>query len=284
MHNAGIHNSIGVGLRHPHLNFFEHNPGHVSWLEVHSENYFEINSPARQQLRSIRQQHQISCHGVGLSLGSVGEIDKSHLQSLVDLIDEIEPSLVSDHLSWSQNGGVHFNDLLPLPYTEEALEVFVRNVLQVQDAIKRPLLIENPSSYLRFNHSTISEWDFLNEVQQRSGCQLLLDLNNIYVSSLNHGFDALHYLNAINRQAVQEIHLAGFTVKEIQNSKIWIDTHSTKVCDEVWELYRIWNQSNPNTATLIEWDMDIPSPEVLLGEAEKASVIAKQFADMREAS
>ncbi|OBT12906.1 hypothetical protein A9264_15610 [Vibrio sp. UCD-FRSSP16_10] len=269
-----IHSSIGVGLRHPHMNFFENNPEHVSWLEVHSENFFEAYSPARQQLQKIRQQHEISCHGVGLSLGSVGQISQWHLDALVNLVNDIEPMFVSDHLSWSENGGVHFNDLLPLPYTEEALDVFTRNVLQVQDALKRPLLIENPSSYLRFNHSTIAEWDFLNEVQRRTDCQLLLDLNNIYVSSLNHGFDALHYLNAINHQTVQEIHLAGFTVKEFNDQKIWIDTHGSQVCDEVWELYRIWNQRKPNTATLIEWDTDIPQPEILLDEALKASAIA----------
>ncbi|CAM3130143.1 DUF692 domain-containing protein [Vibrio rarus] len=279
MHNKRIHSSIGVGLRHPHLDFFAQNPGRICWLEVHSENYFAPNSPARQQLRVIRQQHTVSCHGVGLSLGSVNKINPQHLTALVNLVQEIEPSLVSDHLSWSENGGIHFNDLLPLPYTEEALDVFVGNVQQVQDALKRPLLIENPSSYLRFNHSTISEWEFLNEVQRRTECQLLLDLNNIYVSSLNHGFDALDYINAINQQAVKEIHLAGFSVKEIDKAKIWIDTHSTAVCDEVWELYRTWCLHNPNTATLIEWDMAIPEPETLLHEAEKASVIASSTAN-----
>ncbi|GAD81414.1 MNIO family bufferin maturase [Vibrio ezurae] len=284
MQNHNIHHAVGVGLRHPHLDFFEKNAGHVSWLEIHSENFFEFHSSTRQQLRKIRQQHDVSCHGVGLSLGSVQAPDSAHIQALVNLVNELQPIMVSDHLSWSENGGVHFNDLLPLPYTEEALQVFVRNVIQVQDAIQRPLLIENPSSYLRFNHSTISEWEFLNEVQRRTDCHLLLDLNNIYVSSLNHGFDALHYLNAITQSAVKEIHLAGFTVKEIKNQKIWIDTHSTQVCEEVWDLYRIWNQNNPTTPTLIEWDSDIPQPQVLLREAQKASSIITEQANVPVAS
>ncbi|GAD91056.1 hypothetical protein VHA01S_066_00180 [Vibrio halioticoli NBRC 102217] len=283
MQNNNIHSAVGVGLRHPHLDFFAQNPDHLSWLEVHSENFFEVNSLARKQLRSIRQQHDVSCHGVGLSLGSVQTPDSSHLQALVDLVNELQPTMVSDHLSWSENGGVHFNDLLPLPYTEEALQVFVRNVMQVQDALQRPLLIENPSSYLRFNHSTIAEWEFLNEVQRRTDCHLLLDLNNIYVSSLNHDFDAQHYLNAITHSAVKEIHLAGFTVKEIQNKKIWIDTHSTHVCKEVWDLYRTWNQTNPTVPTLIEWDTDIPEPQILLGEAHKASIIINEISNVQVA-
>lgn len=183
--------ALGIGLRHPHLNYFESDPSQASWFEVHSENFFDPRSQASKQLHTIREQTNVSCHGIGLSLGSVVPISQKHLSQLQQLISRIEPVLVSDHLSWSENGGVYFNDLLPLPYTEEALEVFCRNVLQVQDAIKRPLLIENPSSYLRFNHSTIDEWEFLNQVQQKTDCKLLFDLNNIYVSSLNHGYDLI---------------------------------------------------------------------------------------------
>ncbi len=267
------HPLIGIGLREPHLDFFLTEPAQLSWLEIHSENYFKPDSIARQQLRKIRQQYQISCHGIGLSLGSVERINRQHLQQLGSLVNEIEPMLVSDHLSWSENGGHYFNDLLPLPYTEEALDVFCRNVLEVQDALKRPMLIENPSSYLKFTHSTITEWDFLAEVQQRTQCRLLLDFNNIHVSAFNHGFTAHQYLQGIPADAVDEIHLAGFTVKQLDKGEIWIDTHSRPVSDEVWQLFQSWVAQHGARHTLIEWDLDIPEPDVLLSEAAKASAI-----------
>lgn len=211
-----LHPNAGVGLRTPHLDFFSQNSDLVSWLEVHSENYFLPHSSQRQQLREIRNHHHISCHGVGLSLGSVERINQQHLLQLKTLIDDIEPFLVSDHLSWSQTGGHYFNDLLPLPYTEEALDVFCRNVIEVQDSLQRPMLIENPSSYLAFKHSTIPEWEFLAEVQKRTECRLLLDFNNIFVSSFNHGFSCEEYLNGIPANQVEEIHLAGFTKKKLE--------------------------------------------------------------------
>ncbi|USD65251.1 DUF692 domain-containing protein [Vibrio sp. SCSIO 43136] len=266
-----MHSLIGVGLRTPHLDFFEQQPNKVGWLEIHSENYFQPNSPIRQQLNRIAEHAPISCHGIGLSLGSVAPVSQSHLKQLVTLIKDIDPILVSDHLSWSENGGHHFNDLLPLPYTEEALEVFCRNTLQVQDAIGRPLLIENPSSYLSYQHSTIPEWEFLNEVQRRTDCELLLDLNNIYVSAFNHGFSALDYLNAINAAKVNEIHLAGFCVKALEQGEIWIDTHSKPVHSDVWALFQHWLTIRSDVHTLIEWDLDIPDVDVLIAEANKAN-------------
>jgi len=243
----------------------------VSWLEVHSENYFLPHSSQRQQLREIRHHHHISCHGVGLSLGSVERINQQHLLQLKAIIDDIEPFLVSDHLSWSQTVGHYFNDLLPLPYTEEALDVFCRNVIEIQDSLQRPMLIENPSSYLAFKHSTISEWEFLAEVQKRTECRLLLDFNNIFVSSFNHGFSCEEYLNSIPANQVQEIHLAGYTKKKLEQGVIWIDTHSKLVCDEVWQLYTQWIEQHGSRHTLIEWDLDIPEPQILLAEAAKAS-------------
>ena len=187
------------------------------------------------------------------------------------LIDETQPFLVSDHLSWSQRGGHYFNDLLPLPYTEEALEIFCRNVLDVQEYIKRPLLIENPSSYVKFSHSTIAEWEFLAEVQKRTECRLLLDLNNIHVSAFNHGFSSLEYIQGIPADKVDEIHLAGFTIKQLAKGEIWIDTHSQPVCDDVWALFEHWLALHGQRHTLIEWDLDIPEPETLLNECQKAS-------------
>jgi uncharacterized protein (UPF0276 family) len=272
-----LHQQVGVGLRSPHLDYFSDSKPELSWLEIHSENYFHPNSPARHQLRKLAEHYQISCHGIGLSLGSVERVNPNHLKQLKALIDDIEPFLVSDHLSWSQNGGHYFNDLLPLPYTEEALEVFCRNVDEVQNHLQRPMLIENPSSYLKFNHSTISEWEFLAEVQRRTDCRLLLDLNNIHVSAFNHGFSSEVYLDAIPADKVDEIHLAGFTIKQLEQGEIWIDTHSKPVSQEVWDLYQMWLNKHGPRHTLIEWDLDIPQPEVLLAEAAKASEQLNQW-------
>jgi len=269
--SAAQHSMVGVGLRSPHMDFFLTEPAQLTWLEIHSENYFQPNAPSRQQLHKIREDYQLSCHGIGLSLGSVDPINPAHIQQLKQLVDEVEPILVSDHLSWSENGGHHFNDLLPLPYTEEALDVFCRNVVQVQDALKRPLLIENPSSYVKYQHSTISEWDFLAEVHQRTECSLLLDFNNVHVSAFNHGFSSETFLAGVPAAAVDEIHLAGFTIKHLDKGEIWIDTHSRPVSDDVWQLYEKWVSENGVRHTLIEWDLDIPQPDVLLAEASKAS-------------
>lgn len=279
MKSTTFHPQVGVGLRSPHLDYFVEQKPQLSWLEIHSENYFQPCSKARQQLHLLANHYQISCHGIGLSLGSVERINQQHLTQLRSLINDVEPFLVSDHLSWSQTGGHYFNDLLPLPYTEEALKVFCRNVEEVQDAIQRPLLIENPSSYLKFNHSTIKEWEFLAEVQKRTECRLLLDLNNIHVSAFNHGFDSVEYINAIPEHAVDEIHLAGFTIKHLEQGEIWIDTHSRPVSDEVWQLYQYWLESYGERHTLIEWDLDIPEPEVLLNEATKASRQLQRWQD-----
>ncbi len=271
MKHQAFHDLVGVGLRMPHLNYFSHNQPDLSWLEVHSENYFQPNSTERRQLQSLREVYQISCHGIGLSLGSVTRVSHKHLAQLKSLVRAITPMYVSDHLSWSEHGGHYFNDLLPLPYTEEALNVFTRNVLEVQDYLQREILIENPSSYVTFQHSTISEWEFLTELQQRTDCRLLLDLNNTYVSAFNHGFDCETYLSAIPANKVDEIHLAGFTVKQLEKGEIWIDTHSRPVSAEVWRLYRNWIKQHGSRHTLIEWDVDIPAPEILLAEAGKAS-------------
>lgn len=273
MNHPLFHDKVGVGLRTPHLDYFSQSQPQLTWLEIHSENYFQAQSISRRQLETIRHDYQISCHGIGLSLGSVEPVSQFHLSQLKQLIDDVDPFLVSDHLSWSQTGGHYFNDLLPLPYTEEALEVFCRNVMTVQDYLGRPLLIENPSSYLKFEHSTISEWEFLAEVQRRTDCRLLLDFNNIHVSAFNHGFDTAHYLEGIPADKVDEIHLAGFTIKQLEQGEIWIDTHSKPVSEEVWQMFQTWTQRHGARHTLIEWDLDIPEPQVLMGEARKASQI-----------
>ncbi|MGR5134621.1 MNIO family bufferin maturase [Vibrio alfacsensis] len=290
MKHHAFHELVGVGLRPPHLDYFSQNEPGLSWLEIHSENYFQPNAVERYQLQSLREKYQISCHGIGLSLGSVERVNPQHLAQLKALIIAIDPILVSDHLSWSEYGGHYFNDLLPLPYTEEALKVFTRNVNEVQDYLQREILIENPSSYVKFQHSTISEWEFLTEVQKRTDCRLLLDLNNVYVSAFNHGFDCSTYLDAIPADKVDEIHLAGFTIKQLDKGDIWIDTHSRPVSVEVWQLFAQWTKKHGPRHALIEWDLDIPAPEILLGEAEKASqlllqgVLPREHSEPRKAS
>ena len=278
MNGPAQHRMVGVGLRSPHINQVLEQQPEIGWLEVHSENYFIPGSTARQQLRQIAGHYPVSCHGIGLSLGSADPLDRRHLHQLKQLVDEIRPFAVSDHLSWSSVDGQFFNDLLPLPYTEEALTHFCRKVGQVQDFLGRQMLIENPSSYLSFAGSEIPEWEFLRLVQQRTGCGLLLDLNNIYVSAFNHGFDCDRYIAALDPATVKEIHLAGYTVRQFEDGEIWIDTHSKPVSEPVWQLYRRWVQQHSLVPTLIEWDLDIPALPVLLAEADKAATIIRQEA------
>lgn len=256
----------GIGLRAPHYREILATLPPVGWMEVHSENYFGAGGQPLHFLEAISAHYPISLHGVGMSLGSADGIDYGHLRRLDQLIRRIEPAVVSDHLSWGAIGGAHLNDLLPLPYTEEALAVVCTHVVQVQDFLGRQILVENVSSYLEFSHSCIAEWDFVAAVVRRTGCGLVLDVNNIYVSSVNHGFDPWHYLRAIPPAAVQEIHLAGFDEGEF----CLIDTHGKPVSDEVWALYGDALTRFGDVPTLIEWDTDLPALEVLLAEAATA--------------
>lgn len=261
--------SAGIGLRSPHVRQVRAERPPVAWLEVHSENYFADGGPAIRALDDLRADYAISLHGVGMSLGSTDPLDRAHLAKLKRLADRVEPVLVSEHLCWSGVGGRHFNDLLPLPYTEEALDHVSARVTEVQDALERKLLVENISTYLDFAHATIPEWEFVAEVARRSGCALLLDVNNIHVNAVNHGFDADRYLAAIPDEAVAEIHLAGFDA----SGPCLIDTHGAPVAPAVWALYtRAIARFGPRP-TLIEWDLDIPAFEVLQGEAAAAQSI-----------
>lgn len=256
----------GIGLRAPHYREILAAPPAVGWMEVHSENYFGPGGQPLHYLEAIRAHYPISLHGVGMSLGSADSIDRRHLRCLGRLIDRIEPAVVSDHLCWGATGGRHLNDLLPLPYTEEALAVVCAHIDEVQDLLGRRILVENVSSYLRFSHSSIPEWDFVAAVAQRTGCGLIVDVNNIYVSAVNHGFDPRRYLRAIPTGAVQEIHLAGFD----QGEFCLIDTHGKAVSQEVWALYGDALAMFGAVPTLIEWDTDLPALGVLLGEAATA--------------
>lgn len=262
----------GVGLRPPHYREMLATLPGIGWLEVHSENYFGSGGQPLHFLERLREHYPLSLHGVGLSLGSTDPLDRGHLSKLRALMERFEPALVSDHLCWCSVGGRHLNDLLPLPYTEEALDHVVTRIGQAQDALARQVLVENVSSYLEYAHATIPEWEFLAETARRSGCAILLDVNNIHVNAVNHGFDPTQYLRAVPGDAVQEIHLAGFDT----DGPCLIDTHGKAVADPVWELYRAALECVGPKPTLIEWDTDIPPLPVLLGEARKADGILEE--------
>jgi uncharacterized protein (UPF0276 family) len=261
--------SSGIGLRAPHYaEILERRP-ELSLLEVHSENFFAAGGAALEWLERFRALYPLSFHGVGLSLGSSEAVDAVHLAKLAALVRRFEPALVSEHVCWSSAAGRHSNDLLPLPYTEEALDAFVAHLGAVQERLGRRILVENVSSYMRFDHSTIPEWQFVAEVARRSGCGVLLDVNNIWVNSRNHGFDPAEFLAAIDPQSIEEIHLAGF---ESQGALL-VDTHSRPVTGDVWALYRAAIDRFGPRPTIIEWDADIPALDVLLAEAAMADAI-----------
>lgn len=262
--------AAGIGLRAPHIERVLAERPPVPWFEVHSENYFGAGGAMHAALERIRADYPLSLHGVGLSLGSADALDRAHLTRLRELVDRYAPALVSEHICWGAIGGVHLNDLLPLPCTEEALALMVSRVQQVQEALGRELLVENVSSYLSFRDAEMPESAFVAELVRRSGCGLLLDVNNVYVNSVNHGFDPQAYLRAMPHASVREIHLAGHTRKEHLPVPLLIDSHSRPVADEVWALYSEALDLCGPQPTLIEWDQDIPALEVLLAEAGRA--------------
>jgi uncharacterized protein (UPF0276 family) len=262
----------GIGLRAVHHDALLSERPDVGWLEAHSENYFADGGAQVDYLVKLAEHYPLSLHGVGLSLGSTDALDREHLRRIRRLVNRFEPGLISEHVSWGSVGGVHLNDLLPLPYTWEALRHLARRVAEVQDALGRQILLENVSSYLQYTVSELAEWDFLAALVRESGCALLLDLNNIFVSSRNHGFDPIEFLAAIPRAAVHEIHLAGHTANRYGDQEILIDTHSTHVCDDVWALYDAALHRFGSVPTLIEWDTDIPALGVLVDEARKVDL------------
>ncbi len=265
----------GIGLRFPHHEAVLQRRPRIAWLEVHAENYFG-GGTARRVLRDIRRDYPVSVHGVGLSLGSAGDLDLQHLTRLRELVRAVEPGLVSEHLSWSVVNGHYLGDLLPLPMTQEALGVVCRHVTQTQEFLQRRILLENPSSYLQFPHSTIPEWEFLGHVAQRTGCGILCDVNNIFVSARNHRWNPEQYLAALPAASVGEIHLAGHARRALADgSEILIDNHGSPVSEAVWSLYAAAIARFGPVPTLIEWDTDIPSLDVLLNEAARADAALK---------
>ena len=262
----------GIGLRPPHVAQVRRDRPPLGWLEVHSENYFVDGGPALAALEAIRTDYPISLHGVGLSLGSADALDTGHLAQLKRLAARIEPAFISEHLCWGRIDGRHLNDLLPLPFTDEALAVCCDRIDAAQAALGRVLLVENVSAYLRFTSDAMAEWEFVAAVTKRTGCKLLFDVNNVYVNAINHGFDPRVYLAAIPGEAVAEIHLAGFDA----SGPCLIDTHGTRVAPPVWALYRATIDRFGAKPTLIEWDTDLPALEVLLDEAAMAQTILEQ--------
>jgi uncharacterized protein len=268
----------GVGLRLPHLSEVMATRPSVGWLEVHPEN-FVANPHATELLLDLAQHYPVSVHTVGVSIGSADGIDRAHLERVARLIDRVDPMLVSGHLAWSTHLGIYLNDLLPLPYTRETLDLVCDQLAMVQDRFGRPYLVENPSTYVGFAHSTMTEVEFLDALVARTGCRLLCDVSNIVVSAHNMRFDPFAYLAGLPSGAIGELHLGGFTPEEDEatpGASLLVDTHAAGVDDSVWPLYLAAIRRFPEAPTLIEWDNDLPALQTLVDEAERADVMRRQ--------
>ena len=269
---------IGVGLRTVHYPHLLGRPRTaLKWFEAISENYMDSQGRPLTVLESMRRDYPIALHGVSMSIGSVEGFRPGYLQRLKALADRIEPFVMSDHLCWTGTAQGNLHDLLPLPYTQEALDLVVGRIQQAQDFLKRPFLIENVSTYLTFPQSTYTEWDFLVEAARRSGCRILLDVNNVYVNAVNHGFDARTFLDKVPTELIGQVHLAGFT----DMGTHLFDTHSRPVADPVWELFGHVAGRLGQTPVMIEWDEDVPEFPVLEAQAMKAAQIWKEKNDER---
>lgn len=272
---APVSTRFGLGLRKPHYQEFLTGTVPVDFVEVISENFMVPGGRPRDILRRVREFHPVALHGVSMSLGSADGVDRDYLLRLKRLADEIEPMFVSDHLSWTRTDGFNSHDLLPLPYTAEALDVVCANIDRAQDMLGRTLLIENPSSYVTFSISEMTEWEFIAAMCRRTGCDLLLDVNNIHVSASNHGFDVRDYVEGIPFDRVRQIHLAGHT----QGHDLLIDTHDQPVPDPVWMLFALATERVVDIAVMIERDDNIPPLDELLNELTVArSIVAEGIA------
>jgi len=257
---------LGVGLRNKHFNYLLHNPAQVDWFEIISENFMDDFGFARHVLMHVRKQVPVVMHGVSLSVGSTDPINFKYLEKLKALAEAIEPEWISDHLCWTGVAYTNTHDLLPMPMTQESLIHVCERVMRIQDYLKRPLILENPSTYLQFKASTISEWGFLSSLATTTGCGLLLDVNNVFVSATNHGFDSANYINNLPHQHIVQMHIAGPT----DCGDLLIDTHDQPVPSEVWKLYARAQQLTGGVSTLLEWDAKIPDYPDLLIELYKA--------------
>jgi uncharacterized protein len=262
---------VGVGFKAEHFEPIVETRPELGFFEVHAENYMGAGGAPHRRLDAIRERYPLSLHGVGLSIGSPGPLDEAHLKRLAAVARRFEPALVSEHLAWSTHEGAFFNDLLPLPYTRETLARVVDHIDEAQNALRRPILLENPATYVVFAESTMAETDFLREIARRAGCGLLLDVNNVFVSATNHGYDPYRYLADFPLRAVGEIHLAGYADDtDDAGLPLLIDAHDSPVRDTVWALYAEAIRRLGPTPTLIEWDNDLPAWPTLLDEARRA--------------
>ena len=261
----------GVGFKPEHFDDIITQNSQPLWFEIHTENYMSDGGPNHRYLEAIREDHDLSFHGVSLSIGSAQPLNQDILARTKKLINRYQPSLVSEHLSWSVVGETYFNDLLPLPYTQETLALVIDHVDQTQAVLNRQISIENPSTYLEFIDSHIPEYEFLTEVASRTGCGLLVDINNLYVNYRNHRHDPKEWLKQIPAHYVQEIHLAGHHVNIIDDQEILIDDHGSTICPQVWDLYEFALRQYGPKPSLIEWDTNIPTFNILREEADKAN-------------
>lgn len=260
----------GIGLRSVHHRALLEQRPDVGWIEAHTENYFHDGGLAVRALERARAEYPLSLHGVGLGLGSADGIDRQHLARVKLAVERFQPALVSEHACWGQVGGLHFNELLPLPYTDEAVMLLARHVREAQDFLGRQLLIENVSAYVSFAHSHLQEWEFLAAVAGESGCGLLLDVNNVFVNARNLGLDAHAFIAGLPPERVAEIHLAGHARVSRPGGEVLIDDHGSAVSEPVWDLYRFALERLGPRPTLIEWDNEIPDLAELVAESRKA--------------
>lgn len=276
--NAPLPPRAGAGLKADHIDAILADDYRIGFLEVHAENYMGDGGPAHRALAAIRAEFPLSVHGVGLSIGSQSGIDPDHLDRLARVVERYQPGMVSEHLAWSSHDTGYYNDLLPLPYNRQTLDRVVSHIVQVQDRLKRPILLENPSTYVAFEQSTMSETDFIREIARRAGCGLLLDVNNVFVSATNHGWKPMQYLRDFPLELVEEIHLAGHAEDtDDEGDMLLIDAHDRPVADAVWKLYEVVISQAGPLPTLVEWDNDVPDWPVLRREAMLADAILERL-------
>lgn len=273
----------GLGFKPEHFARIAKQPGAVGFYEVHAENYMGEGGAPHAMLDRLRQDHAVSIHGVGLSIGGAEPLDRDHLARLRVLLDRYQPASFSEHLAWSSHGAAWLNDLLPMPYTDQTLATICGHIDQTQAALGRALLLENPATYVTFDESTWSEVAFLQEIARRTGCGLLLDVNNVFVSATNHRTDPRAYLAAFPLDLVGEIHLAGHESEDLDDGPLLIDSHSRPVADPVWALYSETIARAGPLPSLIEWDNDVPAFDVLLAEAARAGAILEGAKHVRAA-
>ena len=272
----------GVGLKAQHYQEILEDKPDIGWFEFHPENYMGDGGPPHKYLTAVRENYPLSLHGVSLSLGSSEPLNRQHLERLRKLIRRYEPGLVSEHIAWCSLDGTYFDDLIALPYTEETLNIICDHVSETQDYLGRQILIENPATYLQFQQSEIPEPEFLLAVIKRTGCGILLDINNLYVAAQNHGFDAAAYLEQIPPEFIGEIHLAGHTLETLNGAELRIDDHGSAVIEEVWSLYKDTMHRAPDVPVLIEWDTRIPEWSVLYGQAQMADRLASRMVEKEQ--